>query len=132
MLLTKECDYAVRIVRALSDYEKRQVKSLCDMEHIPLQFAYKILKKLERGGIVASYRGTNGGYKLTKELNQITLYDIFTSMDDNALYISECLRPERTCPNNVGGDPCKVHIGLKEFQDSLINAFKGKTMDLFC
>jgi len=131
MLLTKECDYAVRIVRALSDFEKKHVKALCAKEHVPLQFAYKILKKLEHGGIVISYRGTNGGYKLAKELNHITLYDIFISVDD-ALYISECLRPESECINNTNGNLCKVHRGLKIIQDDLITTFKEKTMDLFC
>ena len=131
MLLTKECDYAVRIVRALSDFEKRHVKALCEVEHVPLQFAYKILKKLEHGGIVISYRGTNGGYKLTKDLNRISLHDIFISVDD-ALYISECLRPGRICPNNLEGSPCKVHKGLENLQNDLIDTFKKITMDTLC
>ena len=131
MFLTKECDYAIRIVRALSDFEKRHVKALCDEEHIPLQFAYKILKKLEYGGIVVSYRGTNGGYKLAKELNQITMYDILSSVDDD-LFINGCLRPASECPNNIAGKPCKVHQELQIIQDNLIDTLKGKTMDLVC
>ena len=61
MFLTKECDYAMRIVRNLSTQEITPVKKICADEHMPLPFAYKILKKLERARILKSFRGAFGG-----------------------------------------------------------------------
>ena len=44
MLLTKESDYAIRIVRALKDGNKIRARDICEEEEIPEAFAYKILK----------------------------------------------------------------------------------------
>ena len=48
MLITRETDYALRLVRSLADGERRSVSQLSDEEQIPKAFAYKIIKKLER------------------------------------------------------------------------------------
>ena len=130
MLLTKECDYAIRVIRALSDHERKTVKMICDKEHVPFNFAYKILKKLEHEGIVCSIRGINGGYQLLLELNKISIYDIINSVSDN-LIINECLREGHVCPNNVKGKRCAVHEGLAQIQGDLIKTLKSKTMDMF-
>ncbi len=52
MLITKETDYALRILRALADGRRLTTAQLAQNEQIPQQFAYKILKKLQRGGLV--------------------------------------------------------------------------------
>ena len=47
MLITRECDYGVRIVRALAKGEKMCVNQICEKEDLTPAFVYKILKKLE-------------------------------------------------------------------------------------
>ena len=52
MLFTKECDYAIRIMRALSSGELISVSRVCEMEHLPSAMTYqkagkvRIFKKL--------------------------------------------------------------------------------------
>ena len=48
MLITRECDYAVRVIRALSGEERLSVSDICEKESITAPFAYKILKKLQK------------------------------------------------------------------------------------
>ena len=48
MLITRECDYAVRVIRALSGAERLSVGEICEREEITAPFAYKILKKLQK------------------------------------------------------------------------------------
>ena len=67
MLLTRECDYALRTVRVLAEGGRQSVGSICKRESVPHQYAYKILKKLEHAGIVRSYRGIHGGYELGRD-----------------------------------------------------------------
>ena len=43
MFITRECDYAVRIVRALADGEKLCVSRICEKEALTSAFVYKIL-----------------------------------------------------------------------------------------
>ena len=48
MIITKETDYALRILRVLLDGEKHSVAEMSETELIPNQFAYQILKALRR------------------------------------------------------------------------------------
>ena len=129
MFLTKECDYAMRIVRALSDYEKKSVNLICEREHIPIHFAYKILKKLECAEIVSSIRGALGGYQLVRSLDKISMLDIVNAMNES-LVINECLKTGHVCPNNDGSHKrCKIHTELATMQDELVRMLKGRTMD---
>ena len=129
MFLTKECDYAIRVVRALSDFERKTVKMIAKHEQVPYSFAYKILKKLERIGMVSSARGTLGGYQLAKKLDQITIFDIISAVNSN-LYINECLKPGYICPHNNGNKLCSVHEELERIQDELVERLKSKTIDM--
>ena len=42
MLLTRETDYALRVLRSLLDGEQRAVGEISQQQMIPQQFAYKI------------------------------------------------------------------------------------------
>ena len=48
MIITKETDYALRILRVLLDGEKHSVAEMSETELIPNQFAYQILRKPRR------------------------------------------------------------------------------------
>ena len=51
MFITRECDYAVRVVRALWGESRLSVSDICEKESVTAPFAYKILKKLQKHGI---------------------------------------------------------------------------------
>ena len=129
MLITRECDYAVRSIRALASFEKRSVKEICDAEHIPLPYAYKILKKLEKGGLVKGSRGANGGYTLCKPLNSFTMLDIVLAVEKDLL-LNECLDNNFNCPNNLPGHRCKTHSEFCRIQKILMDALSENTMDV--
>ena len=128
MLLTKECDYGVRIIRALSTGEKKTVEDICRAEHLPEQYAYKIIKKLNRAGLVESLRGRDGGYQLSKPLNTFTLYDVAVAIDEK-LFIFECLREDKKCVVRESAGFCAVHMEFDRLQSLLMNAMQMKTME---
>jgi len=128
MFLTKECGYAIRLVRCLADSEKKSVKEICTYTSLPRPFAYKILKKLEHKGIVAAYRGLDGGYQLTKAPDAVTLYDIVTAVDENVALI-ECLQPGYECPLDSDGKRCVIRQELVRIQEMLVNALEEKTIE---
>ena len=127
MLLTKECDYGARIIRRLASGTRKTVASICDMEKIPVPYAYKIIKKLEHAGLLQSMRGHSGGYMLIKPLDMITLYDIAVAVDEKFL-IFECLSADKHCPFKQGGNPCAVHFEFRRIQEILIKEMQAKTM----
>ena len=93
MLITRETDYALRILRALTDGQRHTMKTLCEAEQVPQQFAYKIIKKLAQGGLVQNTRGVDGGCQLIADLRKVSLYDLIALLEDDP-QISACMHTD--------------------------------------
>ena len=128
MLITRECDYAVRVLRAMAENRRVSVNEICERELITAPFAYKILKKLQKSGLVRGYRGVHGGYVLNCDLDQVTLYDIYMTIDPD-LFIIDCLQPGYDCARNgADGEMCTVHSELCEIQQELCRMLQRKSL----
>ena len=73
MLITRETDYALRMLRVLLDGEKHSAAEMAETELIPMQFAYQILRKLSAGELVQVSRGAAGGCRLSCDLRGVSL-----------------------------------------------------------
>lgn len=132
MLFTRECDYGVRVIRALSSGELVSVSKICEMEYLSSAIAYKVTRKLEKAGLVESHRGTNGGYCLKRPLSDISLYDVCTAIDPDIL-LMECMKAGHCCPKNTEDAPCIVHHEFCRLQSLLLQEMKAKFLsELFC
>ncbi len=120
MLITRETDYAIRLIRGLADGQRHAVKPLCEQEQIPWKFAYKILGKLRQASIVKSVSGVHGGCQLIQDLNSLTLFDVINAVDENR-YVSECLQPGYKCTwkSAKGKTVCSVHENLRKIQEDI-------------
>jgi Rrf2 family protein len=128
MFITRECDYAVRVIRALADEPRLSVNEICEQEAITAPFAYKILKKLQKAKIVKGYRGVHGGYKLNIPSDHLTLYDVYSAIDPD-MFIIECMNPYNQCiRNGQGADACRVHGELSYIQQEVWNLLKRKSL----
>ena len=128
MFITRESDYAMRVVRALMGETRLSVSDICEREEITAPFAYKILKKLQNAGIVQGYRGVHGGYALKKDPAELTLYDIYSAIDSD-MSIIECLNGRCECARNgQNGVPCYAHDELKDIQDELWTMLRRKSI----
>ncbi len=134
MFITRECDYAVRVIRALAGEERLSVSEICEREAITAPFAYKILKKLQKARIVKGYRGVHGGYSMNRDLNRLTLFDVYHAIDPD-MFIIECLNPRYQCVRNDErrGMPCQIHWELENIQEELWNMLKRNSLQyLLC
>ena len=127
MLFTKECDYAIRIMRALSSGELISVSRICEMEHLPSAMTYKITRKLEKSGFLKSCRGTNGGHALNLKLAEISLYDLCAAIDPDILLL-ECMKEGYHCSMNSPKNPCLVHHEFCRLQNMLVQEMKQKSL----
>ena len=100
MLVGREMDYALRILRALSrqDGKKLSAAAVARQEHMPKAVTLKIMKRLHDAGIVQSSRGAGGGYRLARPCAGITLYDLFSAMGTPIL-INRCQAADYLCEN---------------------------------
>jgi Rrf2 family protein len=128
MIITREIDYAVRILRSLRGREQMATPEICERERLPIHFAYRILKKLEIAGLVKILRGKDGGSRLARSLDEVTFFDLVMALGDRK-YISPCLKPGFECEYKHGHDGvCGVHDQLTSMQNSLDDIMKGKTL----
>lgn len=127
MIITRETDYGIRIIRSLAGSAKLTVHEIADQEEIPLQFAYKILKKLNHQGLVSVIRGPNGGYRLAVDLGEISLMDVITATDD-AFLINKCFQEGYECSYMKHSGACKIHRELGRIQEILVRELKSKSM----
>lgn len=126
MFITKEQDYAVRTICALFHMNMMTVKEICDKEKIPVNYAYKILKKLENAELVEGIKGSKGGYVLVKKPTNISLLDVlFATTKD--MYINKCLKPGFVCENNKD-NRCLFQEMFNQIQSEVLHAFKEKTI----
>lgn len=104
MLVTREMDYAMRVVRALEGREGLSTAAdVAERERIPQAVTLKILKRLTAAGIAESRRGVAGGYRLRRDAEELTLYDLFRVFDKEPL-LNRCQAPGYRCENYPEGD----------------------------
>lgn len=126
MFISREYDYAIRVMRALAGRSRLTVGQICEAEQIPQPYAYKILKKLERAGLLAGYRGTLGGYELAAELGAVNLYNIYTAVEGE-LCLNECMQAGYACPRNQGPG-CGMHRTLVDLQKQFVELLKQRNL----
>lgn len=95
MLISREMDYALRIIRALSR-SGCSASRIAGQEMLSRPMALKVLKKLKQAQIVESIRGQDGGYSLCQGWEDLTFYDLFTALEEDLL-ISRCQKPGYRC-----------------------------------
>ncbi|MEU9182880.1 Rrf2 family transcriptional regulator [Streptomyces sp. NPDC048550] len=84
MRISARADYAVRAALQLAasqDDGPVKAEAIADAQDIPHKFLEGILNDMRRGGLVLSQRGGNGGYRLAKPAESITIADVIRVVD---------------------------------------------------
>lgn len=92
MQLSRKADYALRGVRHLSTLPKGQLGSInriAEAESVPREFLAKILKDLTRSGILVSYQGVTGGYRLARPAKEISFLNVIEAIE-GPIHINLC------------------------------------------
>jgi FeS assembly SUF system regulator len=90
--ITKTTDYGIVLLTYMADDPERRYNApeLAHEVQLPLPMVSKILKILARDGLLASHRGVNGGYALSRPPRQITVSEIITALE-GPIAITECI-----------------------------------------
>ncbi|MDR1781985.1 MAG: Rrf2 family transcriptional regulator [Bacilli bacterium] len=129
MIITKETDYAIRIIRALATTNRLNVKQICEMENLPIHFSYNIIKKLEKANFVKIIRGTKGGIELIIDIKHTSLLHLLEAMDEN-YYLCACMNNNYVCQNKINkNNVCQAHTKLLSIQNDLNNAFASTMLE---
>ena len=124
MLLRKEHDYAIRIIRVLYKYERASLDLISQTENISRSFVGKVASKLIKAGLIRSKKGpSSGGYFLNIPAEKISIYDVVCALDGE-LYIAECLKTGEICDRIDNNGKCSVNNRLNELQETIVNILK--------
>ena len=87
MRITAKVDYAVRAAAEMAADPGGPVKgeALAERQQIPPKFLENILADLRRAGLVRSQRGADGGYRLARPADEVTVADIIRAVLDTAV-----------------------------------------------
>ena len=126
-LLSIEGDYGLRAIIYLSCRPKGKISYVSEIAHdqlIPLQFLFKILRKLVRKGLVKSYRGPRGGYALAKDPGEISFLEVIESID-GPLAVNRCQSELAQCMLEPS---CKMFHAWQAIQMHLESELKTLTI----
>jgi len=78
--------YAIAALQQLGEIQHNEVLKIKDIAAkagIPQNFLEQILLELKKQGLLTSVKGAHGGYKLAKELKDITLKDVVEILESD-------------------------------------------------
>lgn len=117
MLVTREVDYALRILRALDREGQLSAAVIAQREHMQKAITLKLLNRLLAAGIVESRRGVSGGYFLKRRCEDLRITDVFQAIDEPPM-VNRCQREGYVCENFPSGD-CGVCREFRRIQGIL-------------
>jgi Rrf2 family protein len=82
--ISAKADYAVRAaieLAAAPDERPIRAETVATAQGIPLNFLENILGELRHAGIVRSHRGPEGGFRLAKPADQVTIADVIRAVE---------------------------------------------------
>lgn len=115
--MTREMDYALRILRALYQDKQLSAAAIAEKEHMSKAITLKILKQLHSAGLVDSRRGPSGGYLPQHPCDKLYLGDLFQALGD-PVFVNRCQRPGYQCENRRPGS-CGLCRELSRIQTVL-------------
>ena len=130
MKLTSKGRYAVTALVDLARFNNINPVSLRDIslrQGISLDYLEQIFYKLKKKEIVKSIRGTQGGYVLNRNPNDIKLTNIFHAVDEKLQTVQCKKESKRGC--NGKATKCLTHNLWDELEIHINTFFENKSLE---
>jgi Rrf2 family protein len=125
-LITRDTDYAMRalIYAARCRKERLSVTEVVSQTRIPKPFLRKIVRILNKNGIIRSYKGKGGGFSLACAPNKIYLFELIKTFQ-GPLRLNECFFKKHICPNTGA---CFLNKKLTRIEKHLLRELRPITI----
>ena len=129
MKLSSRGRYAVMALADIATFDMPDPVPLRDIslrQNISLVYLEQIFSKLKKNNIVKSTRGTNGGYILSKDPEQIKLSNIFSAVEEKVKTV-QCKKESK---KGCNGKPtkCITHYLWDELEIHINDFFDKKNL----
>lgn len=126
-LITKDTDYAIRILCFLAEKEEHlySVADLSQRFKIPNAFLRLVLQILNKKNFLSSYKGKGGGFKLAMPPQKIFIIDLI-EIFQGPIKFKHCFIKKELCTDI---QTCPLRKKIEEIEDHVYNKFKSITID---
>ncbi len=127
MRVTKQTNYAIRILMycAANPLELSRIPDIAKAYGVSELFLFKILKPLVKANLIETVRGRNGGIRLARPAEEITLFDVVRETEDS-FAMAECFENEDAdCPLV---DMCALNSAWREALNAFLMALSKHTI----
>lgn len=124
--VSKLTDYATVVMTCLAENPGaiHSAVGLAERVRLELPTVSKVLKQLAQAGLVESFRGTRGGYRLARAPERITVADVVAAIE-GPFGMTECSVHAGLC----GHEPhCGVRANWRRISDAIEQALRGVTL----
>jgi Rrf2 family protein len=128
--LSKKTEYALMAVKYMAiKAEEGSVtaKEMSEGYNIPYDLLSKVLQQLTHKKLVNSFQGIKGGYSLSKDAENLTLFDIITAVEPN-YQITECMQEGSSEKDCTYFNCCMIRDPLAKVQKEIDKLFKAVTI----
>ncbi len=129
MLLTKASEYAMLSLVLIAKQESLEdVDTLSKKLNISKSFLAKVLQALAKEGILKSFKGAKGGFRLNQNPSEISIKTVIEIAEKKPITVFECAKSVTCCPNNRG-DFCSIWPFLNNFQQKIDEFLEDLTLE---
>jgi FeS assembly SUF system regulator len=124
--VSKLTDYATEVMAVLAAAPARvhNAQELAERARLEAPTVSKLLKQLAQAGLVESFRGVNGGYRLARAPERISIADIVTAME-GPIGMTECSAQAGLCDHETH---CGVRVNWQRINDAIAGALAGVSL----
>jgi Rrf2 family protein len=130
-MLSKKALYAVRALTALAKAHPQAMTTagIAQSQDLPRKFLEAILLDLKRAGITTSARGRDGGYRLNRPAEAISLADVIRTID-GPLAMMPCasVTSYRACDDCPDVEACRIRKVFARGRDAVAGVFEGTSI----
>lgn len=127
MVITREADYAVRLMLTIANKDRGAVASarpLSEEANVSYELARGLLSKLAEAGLLNSHRGRAGGFDLARPAGDITMREILMVAGED-LSLNVCVIDPMNCTSSSF---CPMHPVWNAASDMLRGYLGGLSL----
>lgn len=128
-ILSKSCVYGLRAVLYVSSFSEERkfvpIREIAEKLGLSFHFLTKILQQLTEAKLMESYRGPNGGVRLTRDPNKLTLLDVVKAIDGDGMF-KTCVLGLAECSDKR---PCPMHKLWGQHRAELMQSLGEMSLD---
>jgi FeS assembly SUF system regulator len=123
--ISKLTDYAIlMMVEMTRDGEMLSAHALAERIHVETPTASKVLKLLSGSGLLESYRGASGGYRVAREASDISVAEVIAAIE-GPIAMTECSVEEGLCSQE---DNCDLRSNWQRISLAVAQALRDVSL----